>query len=285
MPSVSLMYSVFVGGVLALTLLWHRKLYHERLLACWSPPLRRYGRPRGPHWMFLGTVHGNEPAGGVALWTLLRYLDSARCTVSQGSLTVLPVGTPCGLRAGTRWSPIEADENKDLNRIYRGERPSGFFGTFLWQQGDLAHVQGIVDLHEGWEYHARTPASIGTSVQGLGAHGEAWAPALVDLLNDRRSHTMAAPFVWISKEERYDIPGSLYAWCARQGRDYLLIETTGRPRGPPLPVRAAQHLSVVWEVGRRVGLWQEAIPDQEELERECAITARAFSAWLGRRLE
>lgn len=236
---------------------------------CQHPPIWVYeGLEDGPVWLFLGTVHGNEPAGGVALEVLRRCLDDGRLRLQCGRLSLVPRGNPCGAELGIRWSPTERGRAMDLNRVYNGPTPEGEFGRYLWTaRGGLRDVDGVLDLHEGWGYHFENGASVGSSLQATGEEARRHARVLVVGLNERLPPSARYPFAWIGRPPQ--IAGSMLDWCYRYGRQSILVETSGQNNIQPLAVRAAQHLYAAWELGRRLGFWVDPVPAREVLEEWC----------------
>ena len=57
----------------------------------------------GPSVLFLGAVHGNEPAGTKAIYMVLEKFASKALTPLKGSVSFIPVCNPVGLgRVSTR---------------------------------------------------------------------------------------------------------------------------------------------------------------------------------------
>lgn len=72
------------------------------------------GDPQGPTIIFIGGIHGNEPAGVFALDHVMKQLQESK-TVVSGSIYAL-AGNLRALKSGKRY------EEKDLNRIWSIEK-------------------------------------------------------------------------------------------------------------------------------------------------------------------
>ena len=109
------------------------------------PVLRRHARRPGhrPLRCYLSAgIHGDEPAGPLALLDLLR----ARLLPDHLDLTVCPVLNPRGLRANDRNNTDGIDLNRDYNHLRAPETRAHV--AWLTAQGSF---DVTVLLHEDWE--------------------------------------------------------------------------------------------------------------------------------------
>lgn len=88
-----------------------------------------------------GGMHGDEPAGPLAVLELLRS-----GTLDEGSWLVTPAINPTGLVAGIR----ENADGFDLNRDYLARRTSEVRSHAAWLEA-LPCPRLLVSLHEDWE--------------------------------------------------------------------------------------------------------------------------------------
>lgn len=81
------------------------------------PVLTRSGEPEAPHAYVSAGMHGDEPAGPMALLELLRN----KLFPSDLHLTIAPLINPLGLERRTRENPDGIDLNRDYGRTPRAE--------------------------------------------------------------------------------------------------------------------------------------------------------------------
>lgn len=189
------------------------------------------GTRPGPAIALIGGVHGNEPAGTVALLALVRNPPRLR----RGTLIVIPAANPWGLRHNSRY---QAD-GSDLNRAFNPPVGAAARLARILRECDL-----VVDFHEGWSWHVRNPLSIGSTISATGAARE-WALDIIAGLN--RFTPRGRHFV-LERHPACDIPSSLECFMRRAGRAYMLVETTGQKNIQPLSVRVRQINYVISRV-------------------------------------
>lgn len=114
---------------------------------------------RGPRFMVLGGVHGNEPGGWLAAESMAEW------GVDRGMLIVLP---------RVNWRAAAAFERTidgagDLNRMYPGD-PEGIpMAQMAWEITRLAQqwqVHWLWDMHESWGFFNERGANSGTAFIG-----------------------------------------------------------------------------------------------------------------------
>lgn len=98
-----------------------------------------------PGFLVTGAVHGDEPAGPLALLSLL---ESGRLQRSV-AWTLIPLINPDGLATATR----ENADGIDLNRDFRNPRSPEIQAVtqYLEGAGSPAPFRAAFDLHEDWE--------------------------------------------------------------------------------------------------------------------------------------
>lgn len=101
------------------------------------------GTESGPHLLFFGAIHGNEPCGPLAIERTLRKFENGELSLRKGSVTFVSIANPRAYAARTRL----ADE--DLNRVFRkSENPQSYEATianFLCGLVDKADM--LLDIH------------------------------------------------------------------------------------------------------------------------------------------
>jgi murein peptide amidase A len=106
---------------------------------------RRSNTPRIPHQQIYisAGIHGDEPAGPLALLELLRRDALPR----DHDIFLCPLMNPAGLAAGTR----ENTEGIDLNRDYTDFRSAETIAHRDWVQANITRLDLALHLHEDWE--------------------------------------------------------------------------------------------------------------------------------------
>ena len=183
-------------------------------------------------------THGNEPAGTHELRALAADLEAAERRQPgriRGTIVIVPAINAAGLAAGVRtWHGL------DLNRMYGGVRAGHAVADTAIAQEVLDLCAGadfVMDFHEGWDYHVRTPESIGSTITGT-PDSAGLAGRMVAALNatvadaDKKFQYVPEMFC--------DIPSTLACACHKLGVPYLLCETTGQRDVQPMEVRRAQ---------------------------------------------
>jgi murein peptide amidase A len=104
--------------------------------------LRRPARGPGPRIYVSAGIHGDEPAGPLAIERLLRLDLFDR----RAAWTVCPLLNPGGWLAGTRETPAGVD----LNRDYHSPRSPEVAAHRLWLR-EVGPHDLYLSLHEDWE--------------------------------------------------------------------------------------------------------------------------------------
>lgn len=216
--------------------------------------------PSAYNVLIVGGTHGNEQAGSNALIELVRQLKTGQLKLKQGTLTVLPTANPCGKQLGIRFQPHQMMILKsiDLNRAYPkrpGEEGSCEVSNAI---ANLALKHNfVIDLHEGYTFNHVDPNSMGSCVfPGNSSLAREIAKKSVVEINrtitkkpstgSRLLDDMTLQdFMWQSRPDWPELPGTLRWHADQHGIDYLLVETTGQADVQPMPVRVKQHLFLV----------------------------------------
>jgi autotransporter-associated beta strand protein len=113
----------------------------------------------GPVVMVVGGVHGNEPAGAAAAEQIRHW------SITQGTLIVVPMAAPQAAAAGTRNIPDEGDLNRNFPGLSDSiTATSGPTAAALWQFVRQQSPGWLLDLHEGLDFHASNPDSVGSTI-------------------------------------------------------------------------------------------------------------------------
>jgi len=112
----------------------------------------------GPTVLFIGSVHGNEPAGTLALESYFRK----KIHMNRGKIIVVTRPNRCGQALNIRWQPQYFPlPQSDLNRSFYPSTINQAANTIMKY---IQEANIIVDLHEGWGFHQYQPDSMGSCV-------------------------------------------------------------------------------------------------------------------------
>lgn len=201
---------------------------------------------------FLAGVHGNEPAGAITLQSLVDSGWFARAAKEYGvNIVVVPRANESGLRKNARWTGNII--HPDLNRSFVSENGDSALANEILRA--FAGADIVIDFHEGWGWHRITPTSIGSTVsptQTKSQVSDVIARKITDNLNAGISNPAHAftflPYI------SCDIQSTLSCYMERDGREYILIETTGQKDIQPLSVRTEQiKKSIITAMAHVVG--------------------------------
>jgi predicted deacylase len=237
------------------------------LLAAGTPRETRWhrvdsGKP-GPVVVVIGGVHGDEPAGARAAEQIRHW------PIRKGRLIVLPRANRLALEAGTRRIPGVERARADLNRNFPAasgdDPPRDELAAEIWSWISSCEPDWVIDLHEGYHFHAVHPDSVGSTViDAGGAACDAVVPRMLEAVNatveseERRFQRLSPP-----------AKGSLArAAAARLGAHAMILETT--TRGQPLAVRARQHRIMLRVLLAHLGMVGAEAPAATPVARDTA---------------
>ena len=211
------------------------------------------GAQPGPTVLITGGVHGNEPAGALAAEQIRHW------KIQRGRLVVIPRVNQLGLAADTRWYPPQRNNRplRDPNRNYptaEQPMPRTRLAKGIWQFIEQLQPDLVIDLHEGFDFHATNSKSVGSSVickpgGGRSASGERMLAAVNSTIADPGRHfellDRSGPAI-----------GSLARACAEeQNVDAFILETTFKDQ--PFSLRTRQHRLMVSTLLSERGLLAE----------------------------
>jgi hypothetical protein len=197
--------------------------------------------------LLLGTIHGNEPAGSIALNKFIK-----NPTNSNIKFIVVPTVNRCGKFLCMRNNMITFD----MNRYFKNNT---FFNINkkiikLMKQADF-----ILDFHEGYDYHIINKKSIGSTLSP-GNTNESYEVALkiINNLNNSINDNNKKFMILTNKKDLIKnnpdiysnesiIPNTLdyYAKNNKYNYNYILIETTGINNKQPLEIRTNQIKKII----------------------------------------
>ncbi len=206
--------------------------------------------------LLLGTVHGNEPAGSVALNEFIKETTENNNNIK---FIVVPTVNSCGKALCMRnniFLPLPF-ASYDINRHFNNNT---FFNINkkiikLMKQADF-----ILDFHEGYDYHRINKESIGSTLSP-GDTDESYEVALKILnnLNKSINDNNKSFMILTNKEELIKnkpdiysnesiVPKSLDYYAKYNNHkkyNYILVETTGINNKQPLHIRTNQIKEII----------------------------------------
>lgn len=195
---------------------------------------------KGPTVLIVGSTHGNEPAGTVAIEKLLKKQDFG---IKNGKLILIPRPNKLGYILNIRYLPHRI-YYRDLNRNYPNEYGSLPKEPICNQICNLANKSDfIIDLHEGWGFHRLTPDSLGSGIYPGDTHNAiSLSYRIADRLNTQINIPHKKFVVGLNNHPELE---SLRSYCNYIGRDYILVETTGQNDIQPIDVRSNQMIAII----------------------------------------
>lgn len=187
----------------------------------------------GPHSVFIGTTHGNEPAGYHALMNFLNKNPK----IIHGKITIIPELNRCGRLCNYRNNPFG---DYDINRNYESIKPINQQVINIIKNADY-----VTDCHEGWSFHNLNKTSIGSGIYpGQTQKAKDLAIKLINSINK----TLPNDYHQFSTFELNSITGSLRDYCNKNNKNYILIETSGINDIQEIKVRVDQQEFLLNEI-------------------------------------
>jgi predicted deacylase len=202
--------------------------------------VKDYGNPNAKIKIcFIGSMHGNEPAGHNCLRQLIDSGWFHGATKDKSIFVrIIPTPNPWGLKYGIRYQPNP--NYPDLNRNFQngGLEPISQKIIKLCNGFDV-----IVDFHEGWGFHRLQPTSLGSTISPNSSKvAMSIANVAASALNKKISDPNKQFQILLGND--CDIKGTLS--CAIP--NYILVEITGQNNVQPMNIRVDQVKTVVNEV-------------------------------------
>ena len=206
--------------------------------------------PRNAHptVVVVGGTHGNEPAGSRAIEDLI----ASGFRPKRGKVVCIPRANPVGLMLNMRCIPTRL-WNRDMNRNYPtedGEVARDGLSANVCRIVESADF--VVDLHEGWGFHRKNPASMGS---GLYPNRSRVATRLsYDIQRGMNESVVVMKSAddaykrFVVEVNKHPQLKSLKGFCEWKGIPYILVETSGQNDIQPMDVRKRQHLYVMRRV-------------------------------------
>lgn len=208
----------------------------------WATPWYEVKGPvPGQTVLITGGIHGNEPSGANAAEQIRHW------PIAKGRMIVVPQVNVLGLKADSRWFPLERNDNKlrDMNRNFPTPddlAPRTALARELWQLIQQVKPDLVIDLHEGFDFHIANSKSVGSSVickpgPKRQASAERMLAAVNASITDKQRQLVLL-------DRKGPVMGSMARACAdRLNVDAFIIETTFKDQ--PLSLRTRQHRTMV----------------------------------------
>jgi len=100
-------------------------------------------RPKGPHLLVLGAVHGNETCGPAGIYQLIQALDTGTIVLDCGRVTLLPIANPQAYQLQRRF--VDRNLNRALYAKAEPQAYEDFLDASICNLIESADV--LLDLH------------------------------------------------------------------------------------------------------------------------------------------
>ena len=189
---------------------------------------------------FIAGVHGNEPAGAVALNELIKNgYFAQKASENNIKIRVIPNVNKAGLKRNVRYQPNILYPDINRNFIENGSEPVSKKLLALTNGFDL-----VIDFHEGWGYYLLNNGSIGSTISPSDTElSKKLAEKMLASVNKDISDPIKR--FSIRKNSSCDIPSTLACNMNKKQRNYILIETSGQNNIQPMKVRKQQIFQII----------------------------------------
>lgn len=199
-----------------------------------------YGFPFAKHKIcFIGSVHGNEPAGCVALTQLIN--DGFFNNQKNIFIRVIPCVNEWGLKINTRYQPNLL--HPDINRNF-DKQP---LDTISYKIAKLIEgMDWVIDIHEGYDFHLLNPKSVGSTLSPS-PHPESQQMANIMVQNINQTIRDPEKKFTVLYNNSCKIKKTLACYRLSKNKKYILIEITGQSDIQPINLRKAQAIILIKE--------------------------------------
>jgi len=201
------------------------------------------GSKKGKTLFIIGSVHGDEPAGHMALIALKKKLDSGKIKIKRGKLVIIPTPNYCGLQYNYRHRPNFIDINRSFPKTKTGNSLSKN-NELIVKYIKETNPDFILDFHEAYYFHRRNPNSYGSyliTANNCSKTVDGIAKKCKSNINKFIKENYKK---WdITTLEKHE--GSLKNYARLNNIDYLLIETVGQRNMDKLENRVKINLTII----------------------------------------
>lgn len=226
------------------------KLFYVHVYEFTSPSYRN----GDPTLCIIGSVHGNEPAGTLALEEMIRAKLFEHIINSRVIVILNP--NPIGLMTNNRESWNFGKGWFDINRSYNTSRESQEPQSAIIKQIQECVMKSnlVLEFHEGWGFHKINPSSLGSTIMptkdNLATNlGYSMLSNINKHIHDQDKHFS------IILNDACGITSCLGCYCEKRNIPHILLEITGQNDKQPIEIRkkqvslliryAMQHLHIV----------------------------------------
>lgn len=210
---------------------------------------------KGKTVIILGGVHGDEPAGSVAIEQLMNKINTNELRIKTGRLILVPYVNYCALQLNKRF----IDSIGDMNRMFPTDLNSASMSPTINKIIELVNsADFVIDFHEGYDYHRLNNNSVGSTITPNDTKlSNTIASTAFDTINDAietgyKKYKIIILNKYLANKypDKYSvknnfIKGSLLNYARLIKKDYVLIETTGQNDVQPLNIRVDQDMQFI----------------------------------------
>ena len=213
-----------------------------------------YGEDNKKHILILGGIHGNEPAGSLAIKQLMEEININN-TELNNKIIFVPYVNYCALQLNSRQVPFIGDLNRKFPIIenYNEDKLHPIIKKLLVL---VEKANFIIDFHEGWGFYKDKTGSIGSTITPTNTNiSKNMADIVYTELNKNITDNNKKFTILIDKlddnldKDKYskneDIKYTLRYYANLIKKDYILIETSGQDDIQDLDIRIAQARTVI----------------------------------------
>ena len=197
----------------------------------------RFGSKSTPVVTLIGSVHGNERAGTMALEKLIEEKGD-KLNEFPGTLIIIPKPNPTGIKNDVRHAIDPVFGQIDINRTYKCEEPNCPQITSLIKSV-VGRSDLVVEFHEAYDFHQMNKSSLGSCI--IPTHHNLTFDTS-DLIVKNLNANITEPlkkFITLNRNS-CEIPTSLSCYCETNNIPYILVEITGQLEKQPIEKRMTQ---------------------------------------------
>jgi hypothetical protein len=208
--------------------------------------------------LILGGIHGNEPAGSIAIKKFMEEINSNN-TKLNNRIILIPYVNHCALLLNSRQVPFIGDLNRKfpITANYNENDLHPIIKEILIQ---INQADFVIDFHEGWGYYKDNTGSIGSTITPTNTDT---SNTIADLVYDNLNNTIDdnnKKFTILIDEsyndtkikaeptkysKNQDIKYTLRYYASLINKDYILIETSGQNDIQKIDTRVIQARIVI----------------------------------------
>ena len=201
------------------------------------------GKKKGKTVFIIGSVHGNEPAGHIALMKLKKKLDNGEIKIKRGKIVIIPTPNYCGLQYNYRLRPGFIDINRGFPKS-KNDTSKSVNNELIVKYIKESNPDFILDFHEAYYFHRANKNSYGAYL----IVNDNCSSNVNDIAKKCKSNINS----FIKENyKKWDITvvdneaGSLRDYARMNNIDYLLVETVGQRKMDTIKNRVKINLTII----------------------------------------